>query len=121
MDAWIDSFLNNDSKIFNYINEYDIVSCAARHVGQTTLLDSISMTVVGNHLIDTMHHYLNEKRAKYKYPHEYGGYVDQQYLPNEIKDHVYYIPSQNGSEKNIVLPDNKTNKKVQNVKIKHQK
>lgn len=55
------NFVNNDSKIFNYINEYDIVSCAARHVGQTTLLNSISMTVVGNHLIDTMHHYLNEK------------------------------------------------------------
>ena len=53
------------------------------------------------------HNYLNEKRAKYKYPHNYGGYVDQQYLPTEIKDHVYYIPSQNGSEKNIVLPENK--------------
>ena len=58
------NFVNNDSKIFNYINEYDIVSCAARHVGQTTLLNSISMTVVGNHLIDTMHYYLNERREE---------------------------------------------------------
>ena len=38
----------------------------------------------------------------YKYPHSYGGYVEQQYLPDEIKDHVYYIPSKNGREKNIV-------------------
>lgn len=53
------------------------------------------------------YNYANEKREAYKYPHSYGGYVDQQYLPTEIKDHVYYIPSQNGSEKSIVLPENK--------------
>ena len=34
----------------------------------------------------------------YKYPHNYGGYIYQQYLPNEIKDHIYYTPSQNGKE-----------------------
>ena len=29
----------------------------------------------------------------YKYPHDYdGGYVSQQYLPDKIKDKVYYIP-----------------------------
>ena len=60
---------------------------------------------VPNHLKN--HNYLNEKRAKYKYPHSYGGYVEQQYLPDEIKDHVYYIPSQNGSEASIKLPANK--------------
>ena len=53
------------------------------------------------------YNYANEKREKYKYPHEYGGYVEQQYLPTEIKDHVYYVPSQNGSEKSIVLPESK--------------
>ena len=53
------------------------------------------------------YNYLNEKREKYKYPHDYGGYVKQQYLPDEIKDHVYYVPSQNGAEKSIVLPDYK--------------
>ena len=57
------------------------------------------------HLKNT--NYAGEKRAKYKYPHDYGGYVAQQYLPNEIADHVYYEPSQNGSEKNIVLPKTK--------------
>jgi putative ATPase len=31
----------------------------------------------------------------YKYPHSYkGGYVPQQYLPDKIKDHIYYIPKE---------------------------
>ena len=54
------------------------------------------------------YNYANEKRKKYKYPHEYGGYVEQQYLPTEIASHVYYIPSDNGSEKSITLPQWKT-------------
>lgn len=51
------------------------------------------------------YNYLKEKREKYKYPHNYGGYVEQQYLPDEIKDHVYYKPSKNGSEASIKLPE----------------
>ncbi len=42
-----------------------------------------------NHTIDS---------KKYKYPHEFGGYVKQQYLPNSLKDRVYYNPSKNGAE-----------------------
>ncbi len=37
----------------------------------------------------------------YKYPHNYGGYVYQQYLPNELKDQIYYTPSNNGNEKEL--------------------
>ena len=40
--------------------------------------------------------------GKYKYPHDYGGYVYQQYLPNDLKDRVYYEPLKNGREKNLV-------------------
>ncbi len=40
--------------------------------------------------------------GKYKYPHDYGGYVKQQYMPDSLKDRVYYTPSQNGREKNII-------------------
>lgn len=61
------------------------------------------------------YNYMNEKREAYKYPHNYGGYVDQQYLPDEIKDHVYYIPSSNGSEASIKLPDIKQNN-IKNTK-----
>lgn len=38
----------------------------------------------------------------YKYAHNYEkNYVKQQYLPDELKDNVYYNPSDNGYEKNI--------------------
>ena len=38
---------------------------------------------------------------QYKYPHDYGGYVEQQYLPDGVKDRVYYIPKDNGYEKTV--------------------
>ena len=37
----------------------------------------------------------------YKYPHNYGGYVEQQYLPDSLKDKVYYRPTDNGYEKQV--------------------
>ena len=40
--------------------------------------------------------------AQYKYPHNYGGYVEQQYLPDSLKDKIYYTPSGNGYEKEVV-------------------
>ncbi len=40
--------------------------------------------------------------GKYKYPHDYGGYCYQQYLPNELKNKTYYAPSNNGKEKGLV-------------------
>ncbi len=36
--------------------------------------------------------------SEYKYPHDYGGYVKQQYLPDSLKDRVYYTPKNNGYE-----------------------
>lgn len=38
---------------------------------------------------------------RYKYPHDYGGYVEQQYLPDSLKDRVYYEPKDNGYEREI--------------------
>lgn len=70
---------------------------------------------VPSHLKNT--NYFNEKRQPYKYPHDYGGYVDQQYLPNEISSHVYYVPSENGNERSIRLPD----KKLQNFSKNNKK
>ena len=43
----------------------------------------------------------DEKVSGYKYPHSYGGWVKQQYLPDEIKDAVFYKPTENGFEKVI--------------------
>jgi putative ATPase len=39
--------------------------------------------------------------AKYKYPHDYGGYVEQQYLPDSLKDRIYYVPKDIGYEKEV--------------------
>ena len=39
--------------------------------------------------------------AEYKYPHSYGGYVEQTYLPEKLKDRVYYKPTDNGYEKTV--------------------
>ena len=41
--------------------------------------------------------------AKYKYPHNYGGYVEQQYLPDSLKDRVYYVPKGIGYEKQVEI------------------
>ena len=71
-------------------------------VAQNLAIDDVEKTfndAVPGHLKN--YNYLNEKRDKYKYPHNYGGFVEQQYLPDQIADHVYYTPSVNGSEKNI--------------------
>ena len=46
---------------------------------------------------------------KYKYPHDYaGGWVDQQYLPERLKDKIYYVPSDYGYEQTVKL--NRRNK-----------
>ncbi len=42
-----------------------------------------------------------QKSAEYKYPHNYGGWVEQQYLPNKLKNKRYYKPTDNGFEKTI--------------------
>jgi len=56
------------------------------------------------------HHYEDNGTTPYKYPHDYGGYVEQQYLPNSLKDRTYYTPSGNGREKNLVRKKDKFKK-----------
>lgn len=45
--------------------------------------------------------YKQEKITGYKYPHDYGGYVEQQYLPDELKNAEFYIPTEHGYEAEI--------------------
>lgn len=54
---------------------------------------------VPNHL---KNHPTLDHKTPYKYPHDFGGYVYQQYLPDSIKEHIYYTPSENGREKGLV-------------------
>lgn len=45
---------------------------------------------------------IRAQSAKYKYPHNYAeGYVEQQYLPEKLKNRVYYIPKDIGFEKTV--------------------
>ena len=41
------------------------------------------------------------EREKYLYPHDFGGWVRQQYLPDSLKDRVYYEPTENGYEATV--------------------
>ena len=67
-------------------------------------MDSAKIDAQFNH-DDVIPPYLKnhtEDSKDYKYPHDYGGYVEQQYLPDSLKDRVYYHPSKNGKEKNLI-------------------
>ncbi|HEY5560443.1 MAG TPA: replication-associated recombination protein A [Clostridiaceae bacterium] len=54
-------------------------------------------------LMDT--HYKGAKNlghgVGYRYPHDFGGFVKQQYLPDSHKDKIYYEPTNNGMEAKI--------------------
>ena len=40
--------------------------------------------------------------GRYKYPHDFaGGWVNQQYLPDKLRDRIYYTPSDYGYEKTV--------------------
>ena len=53
------------------------------------------------------YHYEEKDVPNYKYPHNYGGYVKQQYLPNKLKDRAYYKPLNNGREKGFIRKKDK--------------
>lgn len=42
-----------------------------------------------------------DRRKPYKYPHDYGGYVKQQYLPDSLVGSVFYCPKDEGNEARI--------------------
>ncbi len=46
--------------------------------------------------------YKSEKIVGYKYPHDFGGYVEQQYLPDSLKDAKIYEQSSNGYEAKLI-------------------
>ena len=55
---------------------------------------------VPSYLMDDNHPRTTEEidAPAYKYPHNYGGWVQQQYLPDEVKDEVYFTPSGIGQD-----------------------
>jgi len=72
------------------------------HMNAMSDLKSKNIDDVPDHLKDTSYSGAKKRGLGigYKYPHDYGGYVKQQYLPDNLyKENVkYYKPTENGSE-----------------------
>ncbi len=61
-----------------------------------------SSGTIPTYLRDSTDPILEESHGKYKYPHSYqGGYVKQDYLPEEFRDRTYYNPKRYGFEDSI--------------------
>ena len=69
--------------------------------GAENAVKTIKHETMPLYLRDPNYKGVDEKVSGYKYPHSYGGWVKQQYLPDEIKDAVFYEPTDNGFEKVI--------------------
>ena len=68
------------------------------HIAFDMALEDIEKGNTGN----LPNHLKNVPDSGYKYPHDYpGAFVKQQYLPDKIKDKMYYQPKDIGYEKNI--------------------
>lgn len=70
--------------------------------------DAVMKTVSENgasyvplHLRNTDYSTLDKSEKPYIYPHDFGGYAKQQYLPDELKEAVFYRPTENGEEKRV--------------------
>ncbi|NLZ25541.1 MAG: hypothetical protein GX891_03675 [Clostridiales bacterium] len=84
-----------------YISEAPKSNSVVRAIDAAdTAVKMIDKDIVPIHLRDP--NFKGEEKVNgYKYPHDYGGYVPQQYLPTEIKDMVIYDPTDIGYEKAI--------------------
>lgn len=86
------------------------VACAPKSNAVVTAIDS-ALEDVKKHRDSGIPAYLMDAHYKgavnlghgvgYKYPHSFGGFVKQQYLPNSHKDKTYYKPTSNGMEGKI--------------------
>ena len=67
--------------------------CEAPKTNRVVVAMNMAIDDARNHPDDNIPDYLKnhtEASKKYKYPHDYGGYVEQQYLPNSLKDRNYF-------------------------------
>lgn len=64
----------------------------------------LALKDVENGNIGKVPSHVNAQAFGYKYPHDYpGSYVVQQYLPDELKNRVYYKPKNNRYEKMLKI------------------
>lgn len=100
------------------------VACAPKSNAAYVAIDKaledvkrVQITTIPSYLKDS--HYSGAKKlghgTGYKYAHDYENhYVEQQYLPDELVDEIYYNPTEQGYEKKIVEHFNK----IKNEKCK---
>lgn len=58
--------------------------------------------IVPHYIRDRSYPHVIDDNSVYKYPHDYGGYIEQQYLPDSLKDAKFYLPSSNGEEPMLI-------------------
>ena len=63
-------------------------------------VENIADSFVPLHLRNNNNSTLEKSDKDYLYPHDFGGYVEQQYLPDKVPG-GFYTPSQHGKEKEI--------------------
>ncbi len=67
--------------------------CEAPKTNRVVVAMEMAIDDARNHPDDNIPDYLKnytEASKNYKYPHDYGGYVEQQYLPDSLKDRNYF-------------------------------
>jgi putative ATPase len=86
------------------------LACAPKSNASYLALEAASVRVHEGDPVDVPLHLRNAptKMMKafgyasgYKYPHDFGGFTEQNYLPEELKEVTFYHPTENGIEKKI--------------------
>lgn len=87
------------------------LACAPKSNSSIEAIDAAMQTVrkqkkihVPPHIADAHHSKAKEvlhKGVGYRYPHAFGGYVAQQYLPDDVLGTRFYQPGKNGREPQI--------------------
>lgn len=87
-----------------------IYVCLAPKSNSVVVAVGAVMDAIKNTKDDNVPHYLRDKtyphviddKSTYKYPHDFGGYVEQQYLPDSLKGAKFYYPLKNGDEPKLI-------------------
>ena len=79
-------------------NSVIIAMNAAQKAAESTKDDTVPMHVRNAVFADKD---AKKKSAEYLYPHDFGGYVKQQYLPDSLVGSKFYVPKDNGYEKRV--------------------
>ena len=87
------------------------MACAPKSNSSIEAIEAALQTVrsqkkiqIPSHISDAHHSQARTVLGKgigYRYPHDYGGYVKQQYLPDSLQNMTFYRSGQNGQEKQM--------------------